>query len=119
MSTQPTATRTQSSPATTVFDSQQLGGLWLCLLGAAAIFSGGCTSHTRTPMNSAAIVAVAPAAGQASDPAFQYPKTEISFENHTVGQGATPNYSEREITIPSVGVSPQGDAWSGSIFPKR
>ena len=60
-------------------------------------------------MNSAAIVAVVPAAGQAPDPAFQYPKTEISFKNHTVGQGATPKYSEREISIPSVGVSPQGD----------
>ncbi len=83
--------------------------LFLGLVGAAAFFSGGCTSHTRTPINSAANGAAAPAVGQAPDPAFQYSKTQIPFENHTVGQGVTPRYSEREISIPSIGVSPQGD----------
>ncbi len=84
-------------------------GLRLALLVTVAVLSGGCTSHSRIPANSAAHLAAPSATDRTSDPAFQYPKAQIPFENHTVGQGATRNYTEREITIPSLGVSPQGD----------
>ena len=44
-----------------------------------------------------------------SDPAFEYPRAQIQFDNHTIGEGATANYSAREISFPSIGVSPQGE----------
>ena len=68
----------------------------------------GCTSHMHTQL-ATADHGLVPRLSTDVDPRFSYSYEEIPFANHVVGEGATSNYTLRELTIPSAGVSPQGD----------
>ncbi len=84
-----------------------LAGLSAATLLLLAI---GCTSHTTTPLRTAADLAkVESGSAGASDAPFQYARSPVPFDNHNVGQGASPEYSLRDLTIPSIGDNAQAD----------
>lgn len=63
----------------------------------------GCTLHSVTPMQDASVFARRAGRAPAVDPLFEYPHEVVPFENHVAGEGKTPDYSLRELTIPSIG----------------
>jgi dienelactone hydrolase len=80
--------------------------------------ASGCTSHTLTPLTTAADMApTASGGGQAGEPQFDYPRTVVPFENHVIGRGASPEYTLRELVIPSLGDNGQdANVIGGSFF---
>jgi dienelactone hydrolase len=84
---------------------------------AVLVVLAGCTTHTITPSASAAGVAgLAPRVG-GGDPLYEYPRGEVPFENHLVGEGETPAYSKRQLTIPSFGDNRQdGNEITGRYY---
>ena len=77
----------------------------------------GCTTHTVIPAQSAADVAGSSSRAGGADPRYEYPRGEVPFENHLLGEGATPAYSQRMLTIPSIGDNRQdGNAITGWYY---
>lgn len=72
------------------------------------LVAAACTSHTYMPLETAATMDSQEISPE-TDPAFSYGYEDIPFTNHIVGQGATDEYTLRELVLPSAGVSPQGD----------
>jgi hypothetical protein len=77
----------------------------------------GCTTHTVIPAQSAADVIGSSLRIGGADPRYEYPRGEVTFENHLFGEGATPAYSQRLLTIPSIGDNRQeGNAIAGRYY---
>lgn len=76
---------------------------WLLVL----VFFTGCATHTMTPASAPTEQPAADRIGSSPDPRYSYDHQEIQFENHVLGRGATADYSERQLTFPSVGENGQ------------
>ena len=86
-------------------------------VAAVVLLFGGCTTHTITRAQSAADVADSGSRVVGADPRFEYPRVEVPFENHVLGVGATPAYTVRQLTIPSIGDNRQeGNAIIGRYY---
>lgn len=83
-------------------------------VGAACGFlvTAGCAVHTMTPADPSVVQARAQHTQWSAVPDFDYPRGEIPFQNHLEGRGATDDYTERQLTIPSIG---RGDRSDGTI----
>jgi dienelactone hydrolase len=86
----------------------------VAVLGSVVV---ACTTHTVTPSQTAADVASTASPLRGMDPLYEYRRGEVPFENSVLGQGATPAYSLRRLTIPSIGDNRQeGNAISGRYY---
>jgi dienelactone hydrolase len=84
-------------------------GLWTLSLAAVAVCLVGCTSHFIMPLQLASEIEAKVAYPEGADPLFEYSHTEVPFDNHILGRGATPDYSLRQLEIPSAGDNGQKD----------
>jgi dienelactone hydrolase len=70
-----------------------------------------------TPAQSVADVAGHASQSVGADPRYEYNRGEVPFENHLLGEGVTPEYSKRLVTIPSTGDNRQdGQVISGRYY---
>jgi dienelactone hydrolase len=77
----------------------------------------GCTTHSVIPAQSTADITDVASRVRAPDPRFDYPRVEVPFENHLLGEGVTPAYSVRRLAIPSIGDNRQeGNAITGRYY---
>jgi dienelactone hydrolase len=75
----------------------------ITVVSLALAAAAGCTSHTLRPANTTADRLRIAQHGSTADAVYRYTPVEVPFDNHLIGRGRTPDYTERELTIPSVG----------------
>jgi len=84
-------------------------GLFAVCLAVVVVCAIGCTSHYTVPLQLASELPEHVARAVGADPLFEYPHAKVPFDNHVIGVGATPDYSLRQLQIPSMGDNGQQD----------